>query len=463
MISDNESINIALVEDDREDAFLLRRALQRSGIEFQLTHLERLSDALEYLEGNTTDVVVLDLGLPDGDGLDCLEKVQKVAPHVPVVILTGNDNDDNALSAVESGAQDYLKKGNMDGREIARSLAYAIHRKKAESHLRTGVYELQHAAETDELTGVSNRRTMLSFINNAWNTAKHTCVPIACVMMDLDFFKRVNDTYGHQVGDEVLVAVAGALKSVSRATDMIARYGGEEFCALLPSTTEEQAAQWAERARRAISDTTLHTRKGELTVTVSLGVAVGPNGCGQPTDLIDRADQALLVSKQCGKDRVSAFSKIDDALRIDDSCLEEFPEANAPARELMTSPIQCLLSTESLANAVSKLLEIGTNSMPVIDTDGALVGVISEKDLIEWKPVGGQWEPPIAEVMNTTVIAYQENEPLEKIRQFFSRVSIRKVVIVKGNRPVGVLSRSDILRHYQGFVKSAEFAITNRP
>ena len=444
----NEFINVALVEDDAEDALLLERALRRSGIDYRLTHLERLSDALDFLESNLADVVVLDLGLPDTEGLDSLTRIQSSDPSVPVVILTGNDDEDNAREAVESGAQDYVSKNQLDGRSMAKALTYAIHRKRAENRLRIGVSELKHVIDTDELTGAMNRRSLLRRLGDAWEFAEETGDPISCVMLDIDFFKHVNDTHGHRLGDEALAAVAQSLSSIARPTDMVCRYGGEEFCVLLRGADEREAMTWAERARVKVSEMALATKQGELKLTVSLGVAAGPQQCGS-TELIDRADQALLVSKQRGRNRVTAFSSMNHPLSIDASYQAALRCADAPARDFMTTPIECLHASEPISAAVDRLLALGTNSLPVINDPGALVGTVSAQELLEWAPVADAWRAPISSVMNTTVIAFREDDSLEKLSRFFSRVAIHSVVITKDNKPVGVLSRTNILQRFQ--------------
>lgn len=441
----SKPINVALVEDDPEDAFLLERALRKSGIDYQLTHLSRLSDALDYLENNLTDVVVLDLGLPDTEGLTSLERIQTSDPSVPIVILTGNDDQQNAKDAVEFGAQDYVSKNQLDGRGMARALTYAIHRKRAENRLRIGVSELKHVIETDELTGAINRRSLLRRLPDAWEFAERTGDPVSCVMADVDYFKLVNDTHGHRVGDEALTAVAHALLSIARPTDMVCRFGGEEFCVLLRGSDERDAITWAELARSKVGEIALSSRHGNVGLTISLGVATGPNQCG-PTELIDRADQALLISKQRGRNRVTAFSKIDETPSLEPSLEAPQLDWQAPVRDFMTTPIECLNAGDSIATAVERLLAIGANSLPVVNDAGVLVGVVCEQELLNLAPVAGAWQSPIAGVMNGTVVSFQEDDSIEKLRRFFSRVAIRGVVITKANKPVGVLSRSNLLR-----------------
>ena len=128
------------------------------------------------------------------------------------------------------------------------------------------------------------------------------------------------------------------------------------------------------------------------------------------------------------------------------------PFVESLASDYMTTPIRCLRDSDSILAAAQLLLDMSVNSIPIVDEAGMLVGIVSEKDLVELQPSREQWNDPIRSIMNTTVVSFSQDTPLEKIRQFFSRVALRRVVIVDGQRPVGVLSRSNLLRCYHDWV-----------
>ncbi len=426
-----------------------RQALGKSSIEFQVSHTARLKDAVSHLHNHCVDVVVLDLGLPDGVGLGSLATIQEASSRVPVVILTGRDDHQLATDAVRSGAQDYLTKESIDQRQVARSLTYAIQRKKAETELRDDVTRLQEAADVDPLTGLLNRRAFFSRISESWDHAENLGVPLACAVLDIDYFKKVNDTYGHSAGDTALVAIAQVLQKHTRTKDIVCRYGGEEFCILLVDADENAAMLWADRTRLAIGDMTIATNSGGFNLTASVGIARGVASRASAEQLIDQADQALLVSKQRGRNRVTAFSSLDDNVSLAD--LNDHPVESfqaALARDYMTSPIHCLRDSDTIGEAAEQLLDMRINSIPIVDQTHCLVGIVSEKDLIEFEPSGRDWNSPVSKVMNTTVVSFEADTPLKAIRSFLSRVSMRRVVIVEDNRPVGVLSRSDLLQHF---------------
>jgi len=442
-------VRILLVEDNSSDALLIRKSLGRSPIPFHIEHVERIADAAEFLHENTVDAILLDLGLPDGVGLKNLTRLQAIDDRLPIVIHTVEDNEAAALEAMKAGAQDFLTKDLIDDRHLVRALTYAIHRKRTELNLREGARQLEEESRIDLMTRVFNRVAMYEFLDREWSRATRSKTPFCCAVLDVDLFKRINDTYGHATGDETLVSIAELIRDQIRVHDIVCRFGGEEFCVLLPATSESAATLWAERTRHGISSATIPTNRGPLQLTVSIGVSQYRPEQRSPRELLDQADQAMLVSKQRGRNKVTAYSAIDDSVGLSDfDAIDQGPFVESLACDYMTSPVRCLCDSDSILAAARLLLEMHVNSIPIVDDEGRLVGIVSEKDLLELQPSRDQWSDPIRTIMNTTVVSFAENTTLEKIRQFFSRVSMRRVVIVQGERPVGVLSRSNLLRCY---------------
>ena len=196
--------------------------------------------------------MLLDLGLPDAEGLEALTQVRAAALDVPIIVLSGRSDEVLAVQAVQEGAQDYLIKGQVDARLLSRSINYAIERKRAE-------VELAHQAMHDALTGLPNRALFYDRLGQALNRVGRQGTAVAVLFLDLDRFKLVNDSLGHGAGDKLLVAVAERLAGVLRAGDTAARFGGDEFVILCEDVSgERQAIAIAERiadgARRAVRD-----------------------------------------------------------------------------------------------------------------------------------------------------------------------------------------------------------------
>jgi two-component system, cell cycle response regulator len=443
----SSKVRVLLVEDDPSDALLIRKSLGRSPIPFHIEHCDRLASATAYLNDNTVDVVLLDLGLPDGVGVQNLTELLQVDDRLPIVIHTVQDDETSALEAMKAGAQDFLTKDMIGERHLVRALTYAIHRKRTELNLRDGARHLEAESRTDSLTRVYNRPAMYEFLDREWSRSIRSKTPFCCAVLDVDFFKRINDTFGHSIGDEVLVSVAELISDQIRGHDILCRFGGEEFCVLLPATGENAAGLWAERTRQAIHAATIPTSRGPQQMTVSIGIAQFSPELRSPRELLDHADQAMLVSKQRGRNKVTAYSAIDDSVGLRDfDAIDQGPFAESIAGDYMTTPIHCLRDGDSILAAARLLLDLNVNSVPIVDDNGSLVGIVSEKDLVELQPTRGQWADPIRTIMNTTVVSFPRDATLEVIRQFFSRVAMRRVVIVQDDRPVGVLSRSNLLR-----------------
>jgi CBS domain-containing protein len=220
---------------------------------------------------------------------------------------------------------------------------------------------------------------------------------------------------------------------------------------LLPETDENGAASWAERIRETISRLRLPVCGWPVAVTASAGVADGLGEPGSLEDMIDLADQALLVAKQSGRDRVVRHSILRDSALLA-RCNERNPFHGATARDVMTPLVPCLKEEETAGQATDFFLRFRIAASPVVDASGKLVGILSEKDLIPLMTMERGWERPIRGVMRGNVVCYDEETPAQKICDFFVRSAIRRVIIVDDGYPVGVVSRGTILRWYRNWL-----------
>jgi two-component system, cell cycle response regulator len=242
------------------------------------------------------DLILLDVELPDRDGFAvCAElKAGAATMNIPIIFLTRASSTDEKIRGLELGATDYITKP-FDPAEL---------RARVRASLRTKFLMdlLARKAMIDGLTGLWNRAYLESRIESEVSLAQRTSRDLSCIMVDVDQFKAINDSYGHKFGDDVLRAIADAIALTCRAEDIVCRYGGEEFTILLPSTTSAQAAELAERLRATVEATTTPYRDTRVVVTCSFGVA--PWNSRLPQSVVELADQALYLAKCSGRNRV---------------------------------------------------------------------------------------------------------------------------------------------------------------
>lgn len=435
---------VLVVEDDDGDALLVERALARS--EFAPIRAESRQAALQHLAAARCDAVLLDLSLPDSFGLEGLDLVHAQHSELPVIVLTGLADEALALEALNRGAQDYLVKGAWTADLLVRALRYAIHRQAVQTENRRLLAELRQQARRDGLTGLLNRHALLEELHREWSRSSRTGGPLSCAMLDLDYFKRINDTYGHIAGDAALKAAAATLRAECRLTDLPGRYGGEEFCVILPGTTLKEALIWAGRVRARIAHAPLPIEGHEVPLTASLGVAERLPTMRGPEVLLEQADQALRLAKQLGRNRVVAADHIPKpAPGLATSSGDDLSQ-RATAADLMLPPMATLRPTTPLAEAAQHLLEMRTDALPVVDARGVLVGIVGEQDLVAAVSTPQDWLRPVAEVMQHHPPSFGPDTAARAIQEFLARSGVSQVMIVHQQRPVGVVSRFALLR-----------------
>ena len=287
-------INVLLVEDNDVDAQLTQDLLTEWSIdEFKITRTKTLGEGLALLSRERFDAVLLDLSLPDAFGLPTVRQVHATSPTIPVVVLSGVSDQSLALQAVQQGAQDYLVKGQGHPELLARAVRYAIERKRTEEHL-------TYLAQYDHLTGLVNRSLFRDRLVQAMARSKRLNQPIGLMLLDLDRFKAVNDTFGHDMGDELLKAVSERLKACVREVDTVARMGGDEFTIILEGVTSEQnILMVANRITESIA-TPFELKGQHISIGISIGITIHPHDDHPVDELLKHADTAMYRAKQLG-------------------------------------------------------------------------------------------------------------------------------------------------------------------
>ena len=304
------SPNSALVAEDDP---IFRRILESwfKRWDYRVTAVDNGLAAWQVLQSeDAPQLAVLDWMMPGMDGIELCRKIRDRdhGTYCYVLLLSAKDEKQDVVAGLEAGADDYLTKPfDVDelrarvraGRRILDLQAALIHAKD----------DLQFAAAHDPLTGLWNRGAILDFLKREVSRRQRTADPLGVIMADIDYFKKVNDTHGHLVGDAVLREVTRRLAAGVRPYDVVGRYGGEEFLIVFPGCSAANLVVGAERLRHCVADHPIETSAGQLSVTLSLGLASAEQGEKETLDcetFLHTADEALYAAKAGGRNRVES-------------------------------------------------------------------------------------------------------------------------------------------------------------
>jgi diguanylate cyclase (GGDEF)-like protein len=407
--------------------------------------VELLRQALR--EGRPYAVAFVDIRMPPGlDGIQTIRQLWECDPELLVVIC--------------SAYSDYAWEDII--RELGRTDRFLVLRKPFE-HIEVrqcaaALSERWMIARTDALTELLNRRAFQEQLHREWTYSIRHGLPLCCVMLEIDYFKNINDRLGHSVGDQVLRIIARQILSNKQPGEIVCRYGGEEICLLLPNTSEEEGCRRADALRQAIFQLPLEVDQTAVRLTASFGVSATTGGSLSEIELVDQADAALRQAKQAGRDRVARWSEYGtsaDAARVRDyAALFE----GVVARDLMTPNVVCARQDMIASQAADVFLTSGMTSLPVVDGEGRLSGVVSETDLLEAAGTESGWSTKVHQLMTTRVIQFEPADSAQAIFDFLCRVQMRRVVIVERERPIGVVSRGSFVRWIRNYLKSQDTA-----
>ncbi len=303
-------MKILIAEDDRTSRALLGGLLKKWGYE-----VIAVSDGRqawdELVKPEAPRIAIIDWEMPELTGIEVIERFRKreESAYAYIILLTGRDDRENIIEGISKGADDYVIKP-FDPEELSVRIRTGKRIVDLEAQLLETNRQLEEIARTDPLTGLANRRALVQELRSRFQSAVEFEMPTAFIMADIDHFKRVNDEYGHDAGDEVLKGVAERLKEAYRRGDIVSRFGGEEFLIIAPDANPEFIFTISERARQMIEEKAFEVSEGiSLSVTCSFGVSFAHlKNIALVDEYIKQADNALYESKRGGRNKVTVYN-----------------------------------------------------------------------------------------------------------------------------------------------------------
>lgn len=308
---------ILIVDDIVQNLQVIGDILE--GVGYETTFATSGEQALERVKSAHPDLILLDLMMPQMNGLQVCEQL-KLDPSfadIPVIFLTASNDKDHLIQAFDQGAVDYVTKPFSPPELLSRVRTH-LELKHTRDQLKQSLHqqfklteELNRLATTDALTQVWNRRHLLTLGQQEFHRAKRYHRDLSVLMIDIDYFKKINDSYGHTVGDKLLTTLAQTILKSMRSVDHFGRFGGEEFLVFLPETDGQAAVHVAERIREIAANLVISSSETDVSVTVSIGIATYTKDLTTET-LIKRADEALYQAKNQGRNRVILIESEND-------------------------------------------------------------------------------------------------------------------------------------------------------
>ena len=314
---------VLLVESEPADRIMTAGVL-RQLMGCTVHTAENGKDALAIALEVMPQIVITDWLMPEMDGLEFCRALRATdwGQSVYVIMLTGVETEERILEAFDAGIDDYLPRP-VNNRALNARMRSAQHYVKLleaweqdraqlkhfAAELAISNRRLEHAAMTDLLTGIPNRRAGMEALAKAWSASRRTARPVAALVIDIDNFKSINDRYGHAVGDVVLQEVAKAIQAAARKHDSVSRTGGEEFLLVCQNADPQAALMAAERLRKIVKNLNIKVADVDIQTSVSVGVANLETGMTDVDDMVRGADKALYAAKHAGRDRVCLFAQ----------------------------------------------------------------------------------------------------------------------------------------------------------
>jgi len=316
IVNIDQKITILSLEGSDDDFEMLNAVLSDQK-QISISRSTSIEDALQVLKQNHFDLILLDYLLSDGNGIDFLRRMEKEGLEIPAVVITGQGDEMIAKQVIQAGAYDYLPKNRIGEEALLRVLINTLEKARLKREIKNAQEKIAMMSIRDELTRLYNRRYFNEVIEKEVSRAMRYETNLVLCMIDLDYFKKINDTYGHLAGDMTLSEIAGILKKCVRQSDLCCRYGGEEFTVIMTNTDTKGARKVSERFKEMVAHRLFQHNSSKFHCTVSVGIAAyNPELKQSSTELVEAADKALYQAKAQGRNMVVTIDAPDDAIRL---------------------------------------------------------------------------------------------------------------------------------------------------
>lgn len=302
-------LNVLLVDDDMADRKIIKRTLAGNAAAVKVVEAVSVAEGLVKMQEQTFDVILLDYRMPGATGIEMVQELRSRPDlgSIAIVMMSASENESLAVKCIESGAQDFIQKTDLQGLNLHRAIIHAQKRFELEHKLHQNYLNVKHLAEKDPLTGLSNRHHFNQIIDMLMENTKHSKVDMALLLIDLDDFKYVNDTLGHDAGDRLLIEFSTRVKKLLRRHESFARLGGDEFAIILNGIkSTAQLRLVTQRIQNALSVPVL-IGQTEVLIKASIGAAIYPVQAPNKDALVKCADIAMYQAKANGKGQMELY------------------------------------------------------------------------------------------------------------------------------------------------------------
>nr|WP_168710989.1 GGDEF domain-containing response regulator [Ningiella ruwaisensis] len=305
-------LDVLVVDDDYADRKIIRRTIAENTHNASVVEATSVAEGLERLRQQSFDVILLDYRMPHGNGIEMVRNLRARSDlgSVAIVMMSASESDELAVACLEAGAQDFILKSELQKLNLQRAIVHAQKRFELEHKLHQNYLDVKHIAEKDPLTGLSNRHHFSQLMSMLIQDDAQSHVDVALILLDLDNFKFINDSLGHDAGDRLLIEFSTRIKHLLRRHEGFARLGGDEFAIILTGIkSAEQVAQVAARIHQALHQP-IQINENQLSCNASVGAAMYPLHAKNKDQLVKFADVAMYAAKRAGKGQIRVYDEM---------------------------------------------------------------------------------------------------------------------------------------------------------